>query len=71
MECVKIYFWKLYFENEYFPVCRKIKVYRKRRQFSIWEYIKYEKYEVLSVINKFNKKIIYIYIDIWGGRIQG
>ena len=31
MECVKIYFWKLYFENEYFPVCRKIKVYRERR----------------------------------------
>ena len=39
-----------------FLVCRKIKIYRERRQVSIWEYIKYEKYEVLSVINKFNKK---------------
>ena len=40
-----------------FPVCRKMKVYRVRRYVSLRVLIKYQKYKVLSVMIKFNKKI--------------
>ena len=39
------------FGNDIFPVVVKTEVYRVRRQDQLWVFIKYEKYEVLSVIN--------------------